>query len=111
MFDFAAFKAAVEARDADRWLAFFADEAEWIEYRHKASSPRVHSGREAIARYLGYVRRTDAVLAISNEVVGEERAAFTLTATRSGGLLIVENTILDLRDGLIVRVHEVEAWD
>jgi hypothetical protein len=27
------------------------------------------------------------------------------------GRLIVENTILDLRGGLIVRQHEVEAWD
>jgi hypothetical protein len=24
---------------------------------------------------------------------------------------IVENVILDLRDGLIARQHEVEAWD
>jgi ketosteroid isomerase-like protein len=111
MFDFAAFKAAVEARDADRWLEFFADDAEWVEYRHKASSPRVTSGRDDIARYLDYVRRTDAELAISNDVVGDERAAFTLTATRPDGRLIVENTILDLRDGRIVRQHEVEAWD
>jgi hypothetical protein len=44
-------------------------------------------------------------------VVGDERAAFTLTATRPDGRLIVENTILDLRDGRIVRQHEVEAWD
>jgi ketosteroid isomerase-like protein len=112
MFDFAAFRAAVEGRDAERWLAFFADDAEWLEYRHSASSPRVHSGREAIARYLGYVGRTDAALAISNELVGDERAAFTLTATRPDGrVFVVENTILDLRDGLIARVHEVEAWD
>jgi ketosteroid isomerase-like protein len=111
MFDFEAFRAAVEGRDADRWLAFYADGAEWVEYRHRASSPRVHRDREDIARYLDYVRRTDAELAISNEVVGEERAAFTLTATRPGGGLIVENAIVELRDGKIVRQHEVEAWD
>jgi hypothetical protein len=44
MFDFAAFRAAVEARDVDRWLPFFADDAEWLEFRHKASSPRVMGG-------------------------------------------------------------------
>jgi hypothetical protein len=44
-------------------------------------------------------------------VGGDERVAFRLTATRPDGRLIVENTILDLRDGLIVRQHEVEAWD
>ena len=111
MFDFAEFRAAVEGRDADRWLRFYADDAEWVEYRHKASSPRVTRGRDEITRYLDYVRRTDAELAISNEVIGDDRAAFTLTATRPDGRLIVENTILDLRDGLIVRQHEVEAWD
>ena len=36
---------------------FFADDAEWLEYRHKARSPRVTRGRDEIARYLGYVRR------------------------------------------------------
>jgi hypothetical protein len=111
MFDFAAFRAAVEGRDAEHWLGFYADDAEWLEYRHKASSPRVTRGREDIARYLDYVRRTDVELAISNDVLGDERAAFTLTATRPDGRLIVENTILDVRDGLIVRQHEVEAWD
>ncbi len=42
MFDFAGFRAAVEALDAERWLAFFADDAEWVEYRNTAppSSPR-----------------------------------------------------------------------
>jgi hypothetical protein len=55
--------------------------------------------------------RAAVELAISNEVVRGERAAFTLTATRPDGRLIVENTILDLRGGLIVRQHEVEAWD
>ena len=74
-------------------------------------TPRVHGGREDIARWLDFVRRTDAELAISNEGVGEERAAFTLTATRPSGGLIVENTILELRDGRIVRQHEVVAWD
>ena len=110
MFDFASYRAAVEGRDVERWLAFFADDAEWVEYRHKASSPRVLRGDE-IARYLDYVTRTDTELAISNEVLGDDRAAFTLTATRPDGRLIVENTILDVRDGLIVRQHEVEAWD
>jgi len=44
-------------------------------------------------------------------VEARDRAAFTLTATRPDGRLIVENTILDVRDGRIVRQHEVEAWD
>lgn len=111
MFDFDAFRAAVEARDAERWLAFFDDDAEWLEFRHKASTPRMTRGRDEIARYLDYVRRTDVELMISNAVLDDERAAYTLTATRPDGRMIVENTIIDHRDGLIVRQHEVEAWD
>ena len=33
-FDFSAYKLAFEAKDAGRWIEFFADDAEWIEYRN-----------------------------------------------------------------------------
>jgi len=35
-FDFAAFKRAFESQDVDAWLEFYADNAEWVEYRHNA---------------------------------------------------------------------------
>jgi ketosteroid isomerase-like protein len=28
-----AYKAAFEARDVERWIAFYADDAQWLEYR------------------------------------------------------------------------------
>ena len=34
-FDFAAFKQAFETQDVEGWLAFYDDQAEWLEYRHK----------------------------------------------------------------------------
>ena len=33
-FDFAGFRTALEARDVAHWLPFYADDAEWLEYRH-----------------------------------------------------------------------------
>ena len=35
-FDFPAFKRAFEAQDVEAWLAFFAPDAEWWEYRPDA---------------------------------------------------------------------------
>ena len=112
-FDFAGFRTALEARDVARWLPFYADDAESLQYRHTdpPRSPHVMRGREEIRRFLEDVAGSRIELAISNEVLGEARAAFTITVTRADGRRIIENVILDHRDGRIVRQLEVEAWD
>jgi ketosteroid isomerase-like protein len=46
MFDFAEFRAAVEGRDADRWLRVYADDAEWVETSASRSGSR-RRGRTA----------------------------------------------------------------
>ena len=53
-FDFEAFKQALEGQDIAKWLAFYADDAEWIEYRHNAPprSPNRMIGREQIGAFL-----------------------------------------------------------
>jgi len=112
-FDFPAFRSALEARDVARWLPFYADDAEWREYRHTnpPRSPNVMRGHAAIGRFLEGIAGSELELAISNEVLGNGRTAFTITVTRAGGRRIIENVILDHRDGRIVRQLEVEAWD
>jgi len=112
-FDFAGFRAALEARDAGRWLPYYADDAEWLEYRDASPprSPHVMRGREAIGAFLAEIAASRIELAISNEVLGDERAAFTITVRRADGRRMIENVIVDHRDGRIVRQLEVEAWD
>jgi ketosteroid isomerase-like protein len=112
-FDFDAFRDALEGRDVQRWLPFYADDAEWLEYRHTnpPRSPNVMRGHAAIGRFLADVAASELELEISNEVLGDDRAAFTITVTRAGGRRIIENVIVDHRDGRIVRQLEVEAWD
>jgi hypothetical protein len=112
-FDFDSFRTALEARGVARWLPFYAQDAEWLEYSHShpPRSPNVVRGRTAIGRYLEEIAASQIRLAISNEVLGESRAAFTITVIRADGRRIVENVIVDHRDGRIVRQHEVEAWD
>lgn len=112
-FDFPAFKRAFEAKDVEAWLAFFAPDAEWWEYRPDAPprSPHKMVGREAIRARLIYGAEADMELAISDEVIGEERIAFAFLVTLPDGRHYIEHVILHLADGKIVRQVDVEAWD
>jgi ketosteroid isomerase-like protein len=113
MFDYAAFRTAFETKDVPAWLAFYAPDAEWIEYRHDSPprSPHRMAGRAQIGAFLTGVASFDIAIALADEVVGSERVAFSVTSTFSGGRRIYEQVILHLRDGLIARQVDVEAWD
>ena len=112
-FDFEAYRAAFEAADVPAWLAFYADDAEWIEYRHfdPPSAPNVMRGKGPIEAFLRRVAEMGLTLELSREVLGEERIAFACLVTLAGGKQILEHVICDVRDGLIVRHVDVEAWD
>jgi ketosteroid isomerase-like protein len=112
-FDFAAFRTAFEAKDVPVWLAFYAPDAEWIEYRHNAPprSPNVMRGHEQIGAFLRGVAGLGVQLAIADEVIGGDRIAFAVTATLPDGRRVIEHVLLHLRDGLIARQVDVEAWD
>jgi hypothetical protein len=93
-FDFAAFKRAFTMQDLAPWIAFFAEDAQWIEYRHghPPASPRVLSGRAQIAEFLVRVKGSNVTLAIEDEVVGPTRAAFRVWCTLSDGKRVVERS-------------------
>ena len=112
-FDFPAFKRAVERKDVEAWSSFYADDADWIEFKPSAPprAPRVMRGRAEIEAFLHAVAADPVRLELSHELVGEERAAFRVTCTLPDGRRIVEHAIAELRGGLIAQVSEVEAWD
>lgn len=112
-FDFEGFRRAFTGQDIERWLDYFADDAEWIEYRHDAPprSPNRMSGRAAIGAFLARVKASNIALAISDEVIGETRAAFMVICTLPDGRRIIENVILHFAEGKIARQVDVEAWD
>jgi ketosteroid isomerase-like protein len=112
-FDFPAFKRAFEAQDVEAWLAFFAPDAEWWEYRPDAPprSPIKMVGREAIRAKLASVAGLGIEQAISDEVIGEERIAFAFWVAEPDGGHLIEHVILHLADGKIARQVDVEAWD
>ncbi len=67
-------------------------------------------GKVAIRSFLESV--ADPVrLSISDEVIAGDRAAWMVVCELGDGRRAIENTVVTLRDGLIVRQVEVEAWD
>jgi hypothetical protein len=112
-FDLDAFARAAEAQDHEAWLAWYAPDAQWWEYRHAdpPRSPHVLAGRQQIGEHLLGVCCAPVTIDIELEVPGQRRSAFMLTVTLADGRRIIENVIVDHPDGLITRQVDVEAWD
>jgi len=113
-FDFNAFKQAFESQDVDAWASFFAEDAQWIEYRHThpPRSPNRMAGREQISAFLSRVKSSNVSLVITDEIIGPDRAAFCVTCTLEDGIRrIIEHVIIHYTNGSITRQVDVEAWD
>ena len=112
-FDFAAYRAAFEAKDVPAWLAFYADDADWLECRYSdpPRAPNVMRGKDEIGVFLARVAALELTISLSREVLAEDRIAFACLVTLGDGRQILEHVIADLRDGLIVRHVDAEAWD
>ncbi len=112
-FDFAAFKRAFENQDVETWLDFYADDAEWVEYRHNAPprAPNRMIGKAQIGDFLRRVKASNIGLSISDEVIADGRAAFRVTAALANDKRVIENVIVHIERGKITRQTDVEAWD
>lgn len=112
-FDFAAFEEAFERKDFDSWVSFYADDAEWIEYRH-TSPPRAPNrmiGKQQIADFLARVCAADLGLTVADEVIGANRIAFSVDCAFPDGKRVFEHVIARIEDGRITNQVDVEAWD
>ena len=95
-FEFSAFKDAFERKDAYKWVQFYADYGEWIEYKPSAPprDPLRMVGRKCIAEFIASLERSDIKISLSNEVLGRERAAFSVDVTLPDGKGVYEHTII-----------------
>lgn len=111
-FDFPAFRAAYEARDVAAWLDFFADEAEWIEYRpDRPACHRWTIGRTAIGEFLSEAAPWPSVLSVEEPEIDAGRVRFRAWLSHPDGRRIIEHVMLLTTDGRIRRQVDVEVWD
>ena len=113
-FDFDAFKQAFLSQDVNKWVTFYAPDAEWIEYRHTnpPSAPNRMVGQSEIKAFLSRIKASNISIAITDEILGPTRAAFCVTCTLSDGVRrIIEHVIIHYSNGRITRQVDVEAWD
>ena len=111
--DFEVLRRAIEGRDADTLLGFYADDAEVLTVNRNTtpSSPNVLRGKEEIADHLRDVCGREMTHRVENEVLGEGRIAFQEACEYPDGVRVLGAQTLEVRDGKIVRQVNVEAWD
>ena len=112
-FDFAAFRAAFGGDDPGAWAAFYAEDAEWVEYRYSAppSAPHRMEGRERIRVVLEQVVTAGFKAELSDEILVPGRAAFRVDVELPDGRRVVEHSMIWTGGGSITRQVDVEAWD
>ena len=111
--DFEAMRRAIEESDYDALVALYADDAEFrtVNKNSPPSSPMVLRGKEEISEMLRDVCGRAMAHHIEDEIVGENRVAFNEACEYPDGVRVLGATTMELRDGMIVRQTNVEAWD
>lgn len=112
-FDFEVLRRAIEGRDAETLLDFYADDAELLTVNRNTtpSSPYTMRGKEEIGEYLRDVFGREMTHKVENEVVGEDRIAFQEACEYPDGVRVLGAETMELRDGKIFRQVNIEAWD
>jgi hypothetical protein len=100
---------AMERRDPERALGFYADDAELrVVNGDLPGSPEFGlRGRAEIGRYLRAVFDNDAPRRIEVEVCGEDRVVFAEDCEYPDGARVLVRTTLELVDGRILRHTDV----
>jgi len=110
---FESLKQAIESRNADGMLDLYADDAVMIEYdkRSPPSSPMKLEGKQNIEPMVRDVCDREMTHMIGDEVIGDDRFAYTERCEYPDGNLVFSAMVCDLRDGKIARQVGLQAWD
>lgn len=111
--DFEAMRHAIEKRDAETLVGFYAEDAELhtVNRNSTPSSPEVLRGKEQIAQHLRDVCGREMTHRVEDEVIGKDRIAFNEACEYPDGTRVLGAENLQVRDGKIVRQVSIEAWD
>ena len=112
-FDVAEYVRGYEQWDVPALLALYDDDVELIQINHDhgPSEPKVTHGADVLRGMFEFGASNNVTAIVENVVASDDRAAATVTCVLPNGRKIVANTILELRDGRVVREYEVEVAD
>jgi ketosteroid isomerase-like protein len=111
--DIGELKRAIESRDAAAQVAMYAPDAEVIvvDKEHTPSNPQVLKGIDAIRGLIQDVCARDMTHEVTRTISGPDGVAYTLRCRYPDGTRVYCATLLEVRDGRIVRQEGAQAWD
>ena len=109
----AGLKKAVENREAQTLIGFYADDATMriIDRDHPPNKTMELKGQAAIARYYEDVCGRAMTHRVESAVADAQHLAFTQACAYPDGARVFCTAMLDLADGKIVQQISVQAWD
>jgi ketosteroid isomerase-like protein len=114
-FDTETLRRGVEERDAAALRGLYAPDAVMtlVDRRDQPSRPRTLNGAAEIAAYLDDISGRDMEHTLERVLVDAtgEHAAYLEACRYPDGVRVLCATVLDLRDGRIIRQSCVSAWD
>jgi ketosteroid isomerase-like protein len=111
-FDLGLLRRSFESWDLETLLDLYDDDVEQIEMDEVTppAAPRVRN-KDELRQIFQNGCNAGVKISVDNPVVGDDRAACTFTCAFDNGRRVVANSILDIRDGRIVRQFDVQARD
>jgi ketosteroid isomerase-like protein len=112
-FDIESLARALEARDVEGQLAHFADDAELtcIDKDHPPANPVRARGREEIRERLADVAGRDMTHRVTHAYSNGEGGGYSVACRYPTGEGVACAALFELRDGKIVKLDGVQAWD
>ena len=109
----AAIRAAIEGRDGRMLASFYADDAvvRVIDRNNPPSRPREIRGRAAIDMFWDDICSRAMTHKVETTVAEGDKLAFTQACAYPDGARVLCLSLVELRDGSIVRQTAVQAWD
>lgn len=103
----------VASGDADAFGALLAGDVTWsvVDQRTPPAAPAVLHGRDDVVAMLRDAVARGIVTHVTDGFTAGDRAALQLTCTYPTGEQVVENALVEIRDGRIARWSGVQAWD
>jgi ketosteroid isomerase-like protein len=112
-FDLHDMRELVAAGDAAGFGAMLADDVVWsvVDQRTPPAAPAVLRRRDDVGAIIAGAFARGIVTHVTDGFVAGDRCALQLTCTYPTGEQVVENALVEIRDGRIARWSGVQAWD